>query len=148
LKGIDSLITPPLMNVLLGMGHGDEIVFSVANCPAASHAQRLVHYNGYPLVDVLKSALTLMPLDYAVDFSGILMSPPASVKQTPDIWADFTALLATQKNGDKPFLKLEKPAFYERARRAFAIVSTGEQRRFSNIIVRMGVIASDVEISP
>jgi L-fucose mutarotase len=141
LKGLDPLISPPLMNVLMGMGHGDEIVFSDANFPAASHAQRLVHYNGYPLVDVLKSALTLMPLDYAVDFSGILMAPPESV-QTPDIWADFTKLLATQKDGDKPFLKLPKPEFYERSRRAFAIVSTGEQRRFSNIIVRMGVVAS------
>jgi L-fucose mutarotase len=142
LKGIDPLISPPLMNVLMGMGHGDEIVFSDANFPAVSHAQRLVHYNGYPLIDVLKSALTLMPLDYAVDFSGILMAPPESIKQTPEIWADFTALLATQKDGDKPFLKLPKPEFYERAKKAFAIVTTGEQRRFSNIIVRMGVIAT------
>ncbi|MDR2451159.1 MAG: fucose isomerase [Candidatus Accumulibacter sp.] len=140
LKGIDPLISPPLMNVLMGMGHGDEIVFSDANFPAASHAQRLVHCNGHPLVGVLRSVLTLMPLDYAVDFSGILMMPPDSVKLTPEIWADFTALLATQKDGDKPFLKLGKPEFYERARRAYAVVTTGEQRRFSNIIVRMGVV--------
>ena len=142
LKGIDPLISPPFMNVLMGMGHGDEIVFSDANFPAASHAQRLVHYNGYPLTDVLKSALTLMPLDYAVDFSGILMAPPGPMGRTPEVWADFTALLATQKDGDKPFLKLEKPEFYERARRAYAVVTTGEQRRFSNIILRMGVIAT------
>ncbi|MDR0578799.1 MAG: fucose isomerase [Candidatus Accumulibacter sp.] len=142
LKGIDPLISPPLMDVLMNMGHGDEIVFSDANFPAASHARRLVHYNGQPLVDVLRSALTLMPLDYAVDFSGILMMPPDSIAQAPEIWADFQALLAARKDGDKPFLKLPKPEFYERARRAYAIVTTGEQRRFSNIIVRMGVIAT------
>jgi L-fucose mutarotase len=142
LKGIDPLISPPLMNVLMNMGHGDEIVFSDINFPAASHAQRLVHYNGHPLIGVLQSVLTLMPLDYAVDFSGILMAPPESVKLTPEIWTDFAALFATQKDGDKPFLKLEKPEFYERARRAYAVVKTGEQRRFSNIIVRMGVIAA------
>ena len=142
LKGIDPLVSPPLMNVLMGMGHGDEIVFSDANFPAASHAQRLVHYNGYPLIDVLKSALTLMPLDYAVDFSGILMAPPGPEERTPEVWADFAALLVTQKDGDKPFLKLEKPEFYERARRAYAVVTTGEQRRFSNIILRMGVIVA------
>jgi L-fucose mutarotase len=140
LRGIDPLMSPPLMNVLMGMGHGDEIVFSDANFPAASHAQRLVHYNGYPLVDVLRSALTLMPLDYAVDFSAILMTPTRALKRDPEIWADFAALLAAQKEGDKPFLKLEKPEFYERARRAYAVVSTGEQRLFSNIIVRMGVV--------
>ena len=142
LRGIDPLISPPLMNVLMGMGHGDEIVFADANFPAASHAQRLVHYNGQPLISVLKSALTLMPLDYAVDFSGILMAPPESVKKTPDIWADFARLLAAQKDGDKPFLKLPKPEFYKRARRAYAVVCTGEQRLFSNIIVRMGVVTS------
>ncbi|MDR0378759.1 MAG: fucose isomerase [Candidatus Accumulibacter sp.] len=142
LKGIDPLISPPLMNVLMNLGHGDEIVISDANFPAASHAQRLVHYNGHPLIDVLKGMLTLMPLDYAVDFSGILMAPPESMKSTPEIWADFAALFATQKNGDKPFLKLGKPEFYERARRAYAVVTTGEQRRFSNIILRMGVIAT------
>jgi L-fucose mutarotase len=141
LKGIDPLISPPLMGALMNMGHGDEIVFADANFPAASHAQRLVHCNGHPLVEVLRSALTLMPLDYAVDFSAILMAPPESAKLTPEIWADFTALLATQQDGGKPFLKLEKPEFYERARRAYAVVTTGEQRRFSNIIVRMGVIA-------
>jgi L-fucose mutarotase len=140
LKGIDPLISPPLMNVLMDMGHGDEIVFADANFPAASHAQRLVHYNGQPLVGVLRSALTLMPLDYAVNFSGILMAPTRALREDPEIWADLAALLATQKEGDKPFLKLEKPEFYERARRAYAVVSTGEQRLFSNIIVRMGVV--------
>ena len=140
LKGIDPLISPPLMNALMSMGHGDEIVFSDANFPAASHAQRLIHYNGYPLVDVLRSALTLMPLDYAVDFSGILMAPTKALKKDPEIWVDFAELLATQEEGKKTFLKLEKPEFYERARRAYAVVSTGEQRLFSNIIVRMGVV--------
>lgn len=143
LKGIDPLISPPLMDVLMNMGHGDEIVFADANFPAASHARRLIHYSGQPLLGVLKSALTLMPLDYAVDFSAILMAPPESVRETPAIWADFAALLATQKDGDKPFLKLLKPEFYERARHAYAVVTTGEGRRFSNIIVRMGIIPAN-----
>jgi L-fucose mutarotase len=141
LKGIDPLISPPLMDVLMNMGHGDEIVFADANFPAASHARRLVHYPGHPLVDVLRSTLALMPLDYAVDFSAILMAPPEGLDMEPEIWADFAALLATREEGGKPFLKLAKPEFYERARRAYAVVSTGERRRFSNIIVRMGIVA-------
>jgi L-fucose mutarotase len=142
LKGIDPLISPLLMNTLMNMGHGDEIVFADANFPAASHAQRLVHYNGCSLVDVLKSTLTLMPLDYAVDFSAILMAPTKALKKEPQIWADFAALLAAQEEGGKALLKLEKPEFYERARRAYAVVSTGERRLFSNIIVRMGVVTT------
>ncbi|MDR1709894.1 MAG: fucose isomerase [Candidatus Accumulibacter sp.] len=146
LKGIDPLVSPPLMNALMGMGHGDEIVFADANFPAASHAQRLIHYSGQPLIDVLRSALTLMPLDYAVDFSAILMAPPDPESAPPAIWEDFTALLAGQENGGKPFVKLAKPEFYDRARRAYAIVATGERRRFSNIILRMGIVADKREL--
>jgi L-fucose mutarotase len=140
LKGIDPCISPPLLEALLAMGHGDEIVFADANFPAASHARRIVWYSGFPMLDIITAVLKLFPLDYAVDFSAILMQPPADRALKPPIWTDFERLLKKEKDGDKPFLYLQKSDFYARAREAFVIAATGETRLFSNIILRKGVI--------
>jgi L-fucose mutarotase len=147
LKGIDPLISPPLLEALSAMGHGDEIVFADANFPAASHARcaggmagGIVWYSGFPMLDIITAVLKLFPLDYAVDFSAILMQPPADRALKPPIWTDFERLLKKEKDGDKPFLCLQKSDFYARAREAFVIAATGETRLFSNIILRKGVI--------
>jgi L-fucose mutarotase len=140
LKGIDPRISPPLLSALAEMGHGDEIVFADANFPAASHNQRVLWYPGYPMIDIMTAALKLFPLDYAVEFSAILMQPPAERALKPPIWADFEVLLKKEKDGDKLFLYLQKSDFYARAGGAFVIVATGETRPFSNIILRKGVI--------
>jgi L-fucose mutarotase len=125
----------------MDMGHGDEIVFADANFPSVSHASnRLIQCCGYPLLSVLQPVLQLFPLDYAVDFSGILMQPPPSVPKPPEIWEEFRELLAKEQDGDKPFLYLKKPEFYSRSREAYVIVTTGERRPFSNIILRKGII--------
>jgi L-fucose mutarotase len=140
LKGIDPCISPPLLAALAEMGHGDEIVFADANFPAASHTKRILWYSGYPMLDIITGVLKLFPLDYAVDFSAILMQPPAERALKPPIWEDFEGLLKKEKEGAKPFLYLQKSDFYARAREAFVIVATGETRLFSNIILRKGVI--------
>jgi L-fucose mutarotase len=147
LKGIAPCISPPLLEALLAMGHGDEIVFADANFPAASHARcaaahtpGIVWYPAFPLLDLLAGVLKLFPLDYAVDFSAILMQPPADRALKPPIWTDFEGLLKKEKDGDKPFLYLQKKDFYARAREAYIIAATGETRPFSNIILRKGVI--------
>jgi L-fucose mutarotase len=141
LKGIDPIISPPLIQALMEMGHGDEIVFADANFPAVSHTSgRIIFYSGCSLLSLLPGVLRLFPLDYAVDFSGILMLPPPAYPEKPLIWQELKTLLEGEKNGDKPFLFLPKPDFYTRSKGAFAIVSTGEKRRFSNVILRKGII--------
>jgi L-fucose mutarotase len=140
LKGIAPCISPPLLEALLEMGHGDEIVFADANFPSASHARRIAWYPGFPMLDLIAGVLTLFPLDYAVDFSAALMQPPADRALKPPIWNDFEDLLKKEKDGDKPFLYLQKKDFYARACEAFIVVATGETRPFSNIILRKGVI--------
>jgi L-fucose mutarotase len=68
------------------------------------------------------------------------MQPPPSNSLIPPIWKEFEALLKKEKDGDKPFLYMQKPDFYERSREAYVIVLTGERRKFSNIILRKGII--------
>jgi L-fucose mutarotase len=141
LKLIDPLISPPLMGAFMEMGHGDEIVFADANFPAVSQGTRIIYYPGLGIVPILKAALRLFPLDYAVDYSAVLMRP-ANREEEPPVWERFRALLEGEENGNKPFLFLSKPEFYARSRNAFAVVATGESHKFSNIILRKGIVLS------
>jgi L-fucose mutarotase len=138
LKGISSLISPELLKILAEMGHGDEIVFGDSNFPAASHAQHLVRADGHSITALLAATLPLFPLDYAVDFSAVLMQWRGDCE--PEVWSRYREILGAEPEGDKPFLTLQKPDFYERASKAWCVVATGEAEAFANIIIRKGVI--------
>ena len=138
LKGINPLLSPDLLKVLMEMGHGDEIVLGDANLPAASHAQRLIRADGHGIPALLDAILPLFPLDYAVDFTAVLMAFRGDSE--PDVWRRYRELLAAYPDGNKPFLTLNKPEFYERATKAYCVVATGESERFANLIIRKGVI--------
>jgi L-fucose mutarotase len=120
------------------MGHGDEIVFGDSNFPGASHAQRLVRADGHSITALLDAILPLFPLDYAVDYTAALMAFKGDIE--PQVWSQYRKKLATYPDGDKQFLTLPKPEFYERAKKAYAIVATNESEGFANLIIRKGVI--------
>lgn len=141
LKGIDRKISPELIKLLMEMGHGDELVFGDANFPAASHTQRLVRADGYGIAAMLEAILPLFPLDYAVDFSAVLMKYRGDAK--PLVWKSYQEQLQKYPDGAKPFVLLSKSEFYDRARNAYAIVATGEQEGFANIIIRKGIIKAE-----
>jgi L-fucose mutarotase len=138
LKGINPIISPELLKVLMEMGHGDEIVFGDSNFPAASHAQRLVRADGHRITSLLDAILPLFPLDYAVDYSAVLMVYRGD--KEPAVWSKYKEQLGAWPDGDKQFLTLPKPEFYERAKRAYCVVATGESEGFANLVIRKGVI--------
>jgi L-fucose mutarotase len=138
LKGISPLISPELLKLLLEMGHGDEIVFGDSNFPAASHAQRLVRADGHRITTLLNAILPLFPLDYAVNFTAVLMVFRGD--REPVVWSKYKELLAAYPDGDKQFLTLPKPEFYDRAKKAYCIVATSESEGFANLIIRKGII--------
>jgi len=137
LKGISTLLSPDLLKILMEMGHGDEIVLGDGNFPAASHSQRLVRADGHSITAMLDAILPLFPLDYAVDFSAVLMD---SRNTEPAIWKVYKEKLSAYPDGNKLFLPISKPEFYERAKKAYCVVATGETERFANIILRKGII--------
>lgn len=139
LKGISKLITPELIKILMEMGHGDEIVFGDGNFPAASHAQRLIRADGHSIPAMLDAILPLFPLDNAVDFAAILMD---NRNAEPSIWNVYREKLGAYPDGDKRFLVISKPDFYERAMKAYCVVATSESERFANLILRKGIIIS------
>jgi L-fucose mutarotase len=138
LKGINPIVSPDLLKILSEMGHGDEIVFGDSNFPAASHAQRLVRADGHSITALLDAILPLFPLDYAVDYTAALMVPRGDSE--PAVWSKYKEILGAYPDGNKQFLTLPKPEFYERAKKAYCIVATGESEGFANLVIRKGVV--------
>ena len=138
LKGISNLLSPELLKILMEMGHGDEIVLGDGNFPAASHAQRLVRADGHGIPAMLDAIMPLFPLDYVVDFTAVLMDSRGT---EPTVWNIYREKLSAYPDGDKQFLVISKPEFYERAKMAYCVVATGETERFANIIIRKGIIS-------
>lgn len=138
LIGLDPLLTPELLHALASMGHGDEIVLADANFPAASIARRLIPLDGVDTPRVLAAVLTLLPLDTFVDAPAIVMAVTGRPKTVPPPVRDLRRVLA--KAGAKPPVAIDRHAFYERARGAFAVVRTGERRFYGNILLVKGAI--------
>ena len=140
LLGIPNILSPDLVKILMEMGHGDEIVFADANFPAASHAQRLVRCDGHAIPDLLEAVLQLFPLDPYVDKPAALMQVvPGDPVETP-IWETYREIIERRSKLTDPFETVERFAFYERARQAYAIVATGEHALYANLILKKGVI--------
>ena len=138
LKNISPIISPELLKILMEMGHGDEIVIGDGNFPAASMAQRLVRLDGHGVPEILDAVLKLMPLDTYVECPVALMDNGADGDEPP-IWNEYKKIV-TENEGEKKFQLEERFAFYERAKKAYAVVATGETAIYANIILKKGVV--------
>ena len=147
LKNIPTLLTPDALHALASMGHGDELAIVDANFPADRVARqggaRLVQLAGSNATEVLQAVLQLLPLDDFVPQAAWTMQVVGDAGAVPEPVAEFT--VALYKAGEQPAVSLERFDFYQRAQSAFAIFRSGEQRKYGNILLRKGVIASDGE---
>lgn len=137
LKGIPSILSPELLKILMEMGHGDELVIGDGNFPAASNAQRLIRCDGHGVPALLDAILTLMPLDTYVDAPVALMETTQGDPR-PVIWEEYQRILATHQK--VKIETVERFAFYERAKQAYAIIATGETALYANLILKKGVV--------
>ncbi|HTG68662.1 MAG TPA: L-fucose mutarotase [Candidatus Udaeobacter sp.] len=140
LIGISKLISPELLKVLSEMGHSDEIVLADGNFPAASHAERLIRADGHDVPELLDAILRLFPLDQYVEKPAALMQVvPGDTVQTP-IWEQYRSIIEERTGLSEPFEQVGRFAFYERAKKAYAIIATGESALYANLILKKGVI--------
>lgn len=136
LKGIPSVIGPELLKILNEMGHGDEIVIGDGNFPAHTYGKRVVRADGVNATEMLKAVLKLIPLD-TFDHNFILMDAPK--ESIPEIWSEYFSIAKKEdKNLDVAFV--ERFSFYERAKNAYAVITTSETAIYANIIIKKGVI--------
>ena len=143
LKGISPLISPELLKILAEMGHGDEIVLADAHFPGQSLGRDCVRgwvrADGISASDLMAAILELMPLDSYSD-ALIMMAPVAGDRVESSVEKSYVDIARREAPRVLAPVKLEREAFYERARQAFAIVMTGETRKYGNIILKKGVV--------
>ncbi len=140
LKNIPPIISPDLMKTLMEMGHGDEIVLADGNFPAASVAQRLLRCDGHGVPELLEAILKFFPLDTYVDQPAALMSIVPGDPTEPTIWETFETIIKKSGAQFVDFNYVDRFAFYERAKKAYAVVATSEKALYANIILKKGVL--------
>jgi len=140
LKGIHPLLDADLLHALAAMGHGDELAIVDANFPAASVGRRVLHAAGADSAAMLDAVLTVFPLDTYVTPAALTMAVVGDAEALPEPVREFAAVFTRHDLADAEIGHLERSAFYERARGAFAIVRTGELRPYGNILLVKGVV--------
>lgn len=148
LKNIHPLLTPELLYVLRAMGHGDELVLADCNFPSDSIATQtaygnLIRLDGSTLPEVAEAVLSVLPLDSFVEYPMLHMEVVGQPTEVLAVHEEVQTIVA--QNSDRPWAmgSLERHAFYNRARRAYAVVGTGERRGYGCFIFTKGVIAPD-----
>jgi L-fucose mutarotase len=141
LRGLDPLLTPDLLWVLRAMGHGDEIVLCDTNFPSHSVAgsKRLISLPGLDACRIARAILSVMPLDSYVDAPAMYMAAP---EQQP-VHTMMQDVVSALNEFPVTLTPVERFAFYERAKQAFALIATGETRLYGNFIFKKGVVAPD-----
>ena len=142
LKGIPAVLSPELLKVLAEMGHGDEIVLADGNFPAESMGKDgvVLRADGHTVPELLDAVLQLIPLDQYVSQPAALMEVVPGDDVQPTIWEEYRALLAKHGEDPQAVEKMERFAFYERARRAFCVAATSEPAQYANVILKKGIV--------
>jgi L-fucose mutarotase len=145
LKGIPKILPPELLKVLCEMGHGDRLVIADGNFPSASVGKNavVIRMDGHGVPEVLEAVLQLFPLDTYVEKPVCLMDLSDRDKgklETP-IWRRYEELIAqADDRGARAVGYMERFAFYEAARTAYAVIATSESALYANILLQKGVI--------
>lgn len=140
LKNIPKELSPALLKVLCEMGHGDEIVIADANFPAERFGRRVIRADGLGGVKMLDAILSVLPLDTYAQENFLLMQVVPGDDVKPTIWEEYRKTAGSHDDNVREG-QIERFAFYERAKNAYAVVATGEGAIYANIILKKGVIA-------
>jgi L-fucose mutarotase len=143
LKGLDPILSPELLAALRSMGHGDEIALVDANFPACSLGVPVIRLDGVSTARALDAVLSVMPLDEFVSEAAWRMEVVERADQELPIFDEFRHLIARHAGGHMRLASLERFAFYERTRKVFRVVVTGEERLYGNILLKKGIIRGD-----
>jgi len=152
LKGLDPLLTPELLQVLAAMGHGDELILSDCNFPSDSIAAETVHGQAIHLAgaDTGRTAaaiFSLFPLDSFVEAPILRMEVVGKPKEVTPVQKELLRAAHAGEDRKWPMGSIERHAFYERAKRAYAVVvAMGERRPYGCFVLIKGVIGPDGKV--
>ena len=140
LVGISPLLSPELLAVLYRMGHGDEIVLADAHFPGETFNSNVIRADGLRIADLLDAILPLFALDTYVDSPVIMMAAVEGDTLDPAVEKAYRAKIDAHRPETPPIKRIDRFAFYDRTKEAFAVVMTGEIVKYGNIILKKGVI--------
>lgn len=140
LKNIPKIMSPELLKTLMEMGHGDEIVIADGNFPAETIGRRVVRCDGHGVTELLDAVLMFFPLDTYTEKPVMLMEVVKGDPIVPTIWEDYKAVINKYEPENCKIEMIERFEFYERAKKAYAVVATGEEAVYANIILKKGVV--------
>lgn len=135
LKGVPAIIHPDFLKILAQMGHGDEIVIADAHFPSYSINSNVVRVDKASSPEIMAAVVKLIELDQYVDKPVMLMEPVPGDTLDPELHSEVISITGSPDRIDY----IERFAFYERAKKAFAVVVSGESRIYGNIILKKGV---------
>ncbi len=133
-----SLLHPEILQTLASNGHGSRVLIADGNYPfvtGSPAAARKVFLNLAP--DLLPAADVLRVIAAAIPVERALVMQPAD-ESVPEIYADFAQILGAAT----PLEKMKRFEFYAEAKSpdTCLVIATGERRRFSNILLTIGVV--------
>lgn len=140
LKGIPSILAPELLKIMMEMGHGDELVLADGNYPRFGHPERVIRMDGHGIPDILDAIMRFMPLDSYVEHPTILMAVLPNDPYVPQIWDEYREIIGRHEMNGAKEIAINKYEFYERASKAYAVITTGETALYANIILKKGVV--------
>jgi L-fucose mutarotase len=140
LKGIPGLIDPDLLYVLASLGHGDELAIVDRNYPAASTGQRVVYLRGTDVTSAAEAILRLLPLDTFVDEPIMRMEVVGAPDEIPEVQRELLEVASSAEGREIRMGSLNRFAFYDRVRDAYAVVATSESRPYGCFLLTTGVV--------
>ena len=148
LKGIDPLLNANVLGVLRAMGHGDDLIITDTNFPSDSVARQTVYGSLLRIdasaADVVQAVLSVMPIDTFVDDAAARMEVVDEPKTILPVMTEVQDKVSAV-DGPNHMLPIERFSFYDRAKKAYAIIQTGERRFYGCFAFRKGVIGPSGE---
>jgi L-fucose mutarotase len=147
LKGINPLLNAEVLQVLRAMGHGDDLIIADTNFPSESVARMTGHGQLLRIdrnaAEVVNAVLSVYPLDTFVDDAAARMEVVGSPDEIMDVQREVQAEIDSANGVPLPMISIERYAFYERAKQAYAVIQTQERRFYGCFAFRKGVIPPD-----
>lgn len=150
LKGIDSRLNADVLHALRAMGHGDDLIVADTNFPSDSTARqtrlgKLLRIDNVTAAEAVEAILSLYPLDTFVDDAAARMEIVGNPTEIPPVQQEVQKAIDKAEGKSWPMIPVERYAFYERAKKAYCVIQTGERRFYGCFALRKGVVPPDAE---
>ncbi|RAZ89868.1 ribose ABC transporter [Mesorhizobium hawassense] len=149
LKGINPLLNADVLQALRAMGHGDDLIIADTNFPSDSVARQTVHGKLLRIdataAEVVKAVLSLYPLDTFVNDAAARMEIVGKPNEIPPVQKEVQKEIDAAEGKPWPMISIERYAFYERSKKAYCVIQTGERRFYGCFAFRKGVVPPDAE---